>query len=117
WRMRPEVNEFISSTFYESRLEPALICETRSLAAGNGIRFVPVEHSGHRQASPEEAERIAVEVELLVGTAYKDEQGARTLRHEDVIVVAPYNAHVRCLRDHLPESVRVGTVDKFQGQE
>ena len=41
----------------------------------------------------------------------------RALRDEDFIVVAPYNAHVRCLREKLPEAVRVGTVDKFQGQE
>jgi len=41
----------------------------------------------------------------------------RVLRDEDVIVVAPYNAHVRCLRDKLPAGVAVGTVDKFQGQQ
>ena len=33
------------------------------------------------------------------------------------MVVAPYNAQVRCLTEHLPEGVRIGTVDKFQGQE
>jgi superfamily I DNA and/or RNA helicase len=41
----------------------------------------------------------------------------RPLAYEDFIVVAPYNAHVRLLRDVLPEEVRVGTVDKFQGQQ
>ena len=43
--------------------------------------------------------------------------GERPLRYGDFIVVAPYNVHVRCLRETLPEAVRVGTVDKFQGQE
>ena len=33
------------------------------------------------------------------------------------MVVAPYNAQVRRLREALPAGVRVGTVDKFQGQE
>ena len=33
------------------------------------------------------------------------------------MVVSPYNAQVRCLREHLPDGVRIGTVDKFQGQE
>ena len=37
--------------------------------------------------------------------------------HDDVIVVAPYNAQVRCLREKLPAEVAVGTVDKFQGQQ
>src|SRR4029079_10685260 len=36
---------------------------------------------------------------------------------DEVLVVAPYNAHVNALVDALPEGSRVGTVDKFQGQE
>lgn len=31
--------------------------------------------------------------------------------------MAPYNAHVATLRAALPDDARVGTVDKFQGQE
>jgi superfamily I DNA and/or RNA helicase len=52
-----------------------------------------------------------------VGGAFVDERGERALRYEDVIVVAPYNAHVRCLRERLPSAVAIGTVDKFQGQQ
>jgi predicted RecB family nuclease len=117
WRMRPEVNEYISETFYEGRLEPAAKALTRSLAVGNGVRFLPVKHVGHRTAAPEEAAVVRDEIERLLGTPYSDEEGERPLRYEDFIVVAPYNSHVRCLRETLPEVVRVGTVDKFQGQE
>jgi uncharacterized protein len=43
------------------------------------------------------------------------------LRAEDVVVVAPYNAHVdriaAALRSAGLAGVRVGTVDKFQGQQ
>ena len=54
----------------------------------------------------------------LLGTAYSDEKTKRTLMPEDFVVVAPYNAHVRCLRQHIPDQrIRIGTVDKFQGQE
>jgi predicted RecB family nuclease len=113
WRMRPEVNAFVSESFYEGRLESAPETLARSLADGNGIRFLPVEHEGNRTQSPEEAEVVAAEIARLVGSPYCD----RRLRHEDVIVVAPYNAHVRCLRSALPEAVAVGTVDKFQGQQ
>jgi uncharacterized protein len=35
----------------------------------------------------------------------------------DILIVAPYNAHVGRLRAALPGGARVGTVDKFQGQE
>jgi len=41
----------------------------------------------------------------------------RPVRQSDIIVVAPYNAKVNALRDALPVGIRVGTVDKFQGQE
>jgi superfamily I DNA and/or RNA helicase len=117
WRLRPEVNAYVSETFYEGRLEPAPVTSTRSVADGNGVRFLAVAHSGHRTAAPEEGKAVAAEVERLVGTPYIEDGVERPLEYRDVIVVAPYNSHVRCLREALPAAVRVGTVDKFQGQE
>ena len=117
WRLRPEVNAFVSETFYEGRLEPAPVTSTRSIAAGNGVRFLSVPHQGHSQAAPEEAAAVRLEVERLLGTPFHEDGAQRPLGYEDFIVVAPYNAHVRCLREALPEAVRVGTVDKFQGQQ
>jgi uncharacterized protein len=117
WRLRPEVNAYVSETFYEGRLEPAEVTSSRSIADGNGVRFLPVEHGGHRTAAPEEAKAVAVEIERLVGTPYVRDGVERPLEYRDFIVLAPYNSHVRCLREALPAGVRVGTVDKFQGQE
>jgi predicted RecB family nuclease len=118
WRMREEVCRYISDTFYEGRLHPADVCAERSVELGNGVRFLEVEHSGHRQASPEEAQAVAVEIERLLGTPFCDEHGPRTLGPADVVVVAPYNAHVRRLREAIPDTgIRIGTVDKFQGQQ
>jgi uncharacterized protein len=58
----------------------------------------------------------------MVGGAWTDRNGAaHTLRQSDFMVVAPYNAQVRRLRDALRQAglpdVPVGTVDKFQGRE
>jgi predicted RecB family nuclease len=118
WRMRPEVNGYISRTFYESRLEPAEVCLGRSVKSGNGIRVLAVAHSGHRQAAPEEAQVVAEEIARLLGTPYRDEHGARILDPDDFMIVSPFNAHVRCLRQHVPDQrIRIGTVDKFQGQQ
>ena len=118
WRMRPEVNAYISETFYEGRLEPAPVSLKRSIALGNGLRYVEIAHEGHRVASVEEAEFVAGEIGRLLGTPYVDEHGERELEPEDIVVVAPYNAQVRCLRTKIPEHrIRIGTVDKFQGQE
>ena len=82
------------------------------------MRFLAVPHAGHRTAAPEEALAIAAEIERLLGTPYRDGEVVRPLGPEDFIVVAPYNAHVRCLREAIPDTrVRIGTVDKFQGQQ
>jgi uncharacterized protein len=55
--------------------------------------------------------------DLLKGTWTDKDGTTRAMRASDIIVVAPYNAQVNALRDALPDAIRVGTVDKFQGQE
>jgi uncharacterized protein len=77
-----------------------------------------VEHEGCVQSSIEEAMAVARLLESLLAQSLKDESGAvRPLEIHDVLVVAPFNAQVNMLRRHLPSGTRVGTVDKFQGQE
>ncbi len=83
------------------------------------MRLLEVEHVENRQCSAEEADRVAAEVtRLLDGGRFTDKEGVeRDLTLADILVVAPFNAQVRYLRERLPEGARVGTVDKFQGQE
>ena len=100
----------------------ALSCDDsatrRTTSSGTGIRFVPVEHDGNRTASDEEVVEIAKLIaELRHGTFSDADESTRSLREDDFMVVAPYNAQVRRLRAGLPAGVRVGTVDKFQGQQ
>ena len=75
-------------------------------------------HEGNAQIAPEEVAAIhAATSELLRGTWTEKDGSNRPMRQTDIIVVAPYNAQVNALRDSLPDGIRVGTVDKFQGQE
>ena len=108
FRLHPDVCGYISEEFYEGRLRPDPVCATRTTPLGTGLRFLPVEHAGRRQDSPEEAAAIEAELARL---------RAAGVAAADVLVVAPYNAQVNLLRERLPADVRVGTVDKFQGQE
>jgi uncharacterized protein len=119
WRLRPELCAIVSSAFYEGRLEPAAVTARRLVSAGAGLRFVELDHVGNRQRSPEEAAWIRDEVErLLSRETFTGEDGVtRPLRGSDILVVAAYNMQVRSLREQLPADVRVGTVDKFQGQQ
>ena len=118
WRMHEDVCRFVSDTSYEGRLHPAEVCGKQGTSFGTGLRFLPVDHDGNRASSVEEAERIATEIERLRGGSWTDCNGVvHPIRDSDILVVAPYNAQVRCLRAKLPATIAVGTVDKFQGQE
>lgn len=75
-------------------------------------------HEGNAQIAPEEVAAIQEAARDLLSGTWTEKAGAsRPMRQSDIIVVAPYNAQVNALRDALPDGIRVGTVDKFQGQE
>ncbi len=126
FRMHPHVCGFISTLLYEGKLRSAPGRELQRVdsdgLSGTGLRYIPVVHDGNAQSSPEEARRIADEIALVLRGTITDAAGrTRPARPDDVIVVAPYNAHVRCIRRELERrgfgDVAVGTVDKFQGRE
>src|SRR5215210_2104870 len=105
FRLHPDVCGYVSEEFYEGRLEPADVARARTTPLGTGLRYVPVEHEGRRQESPEEVEAVRRVVGELHAAGVTD-----------LVVVAAYNAQVNAIAEALPD-VRVGTVDKFQGQE
>lgn len=125
WRLQPDICAFTSEVFYDNRLMPRPENATQRLNVegpfdGTGLRFVPVDHRGNQSESPEEAARIAEIVGLLLReistwTNKKGETVPLLLKH--ILIVAPYNAQVSALAQSLPDGARVGTVDKFQGQE
>jgi uncharacterized protein len=124
WRLHPTLCAFTSELFYEGKLSPQPSLAAQRLGgptpfAGAGLFHVPVAHEGNQNRSPEEAERVAEIVTGLVapGVTFTDAKGeTRPLDLDDVLVVAPYNAQVSEIAARLP-GARVGTVDKFQGQE
>ena len=76
-------------------------------------------HSGNTQGSEGEVGRIVKITEQLLQREHTDQDGRPIgrLQLADILYVAPYNLQVRILRDRLPAGARVGSVDKFQGQE
>ena len=117
-RMHPDICRFISEVAYDDRLHPEPGLDRVRVDGTAGLVFVPVAHAGNRVSSTEEAAQVAELVAGLVGKPWTDRHGATDrLGEGDLLVVAPYNAQVARLRQMLPEGVRVGTVDKFQGQE
>ncbi len=125
WRLPPAICALTSELFYEGRLRSHGGVERQLLAgevpfAGSGLWFVPVHHDANQSSSPEEVEVVAGLVKELLesGVRWHDREGAvHALGLEDVLVIAPYNAQVADLIARLPHGARVGTVDRFQGQE
>jgi predicted RecB family nuclease len=122
WRMHPRLCTFTSEVFYEGRLHSRDGLERQNVVGPPslphaGLWFVPVEHEGNQNASPEEVDRIAGLVRSLVGVTWVDDKGVTSpLTLDDILIVAPYNAQVSDLAARLP-GARIGTVDKFQGQQ
>ena len=124
WRLHPDICAFTSELFYEGRLaaRPELAAQAIGHAGaidGAGLRYFPVEHSGNTSSSPEEAQAIAALVGDLLGSgaSWTDSAGAfRPLALDDILIITPYNAQIFELQRYLP-GARIGTVDKFQGQE
>ena len=123
YRMHPEITAFVSQTSYDGRLASAQSLDTQRVQAqgalsGSGLRWQPVAHEGNASASDEEAVVVAgLVADLCRGTCFDAQGVERPMTLDDVLVVAPYNRHVARLVDKLPKRARVGTVDKFQGQQ
>lgn len=127
WRMHQDVCRFISDAVYDGRLEPEPNNAMQTLLLEDdahpglmptGIRFMPVEHDACSQRCQEEADLVLELVNSLLKQRYRDRKGGEyPLTLNDILIVAPYNMQVNLLKTVLPEGARVGTVDKFQGQE
>jgi len=124
WRLHPAICEYTSEVFYEGRLQPHPGRDNLDLAGahpldGTGLRHVVATHRSRSNQAPEEVHQVADLIKdlLSANAGFTDADGnTRRVDQSDVLIVAPYNAQVRALIDALPQC-RVGTVDKFQGQE
>lgn len=124
WRLHPRICSFTSEVFYEGRLgaQQGLkqqIVRSQARINGSGLRLIEVEHTGNQSDSPEEVEAVAQLVaEVLQGkSTWVDREGVeRAITLNDILIIAPYNAQVFELQARIP-GARIGTVDKFQGQE
>ena len=126
YRMHPDVCRVISEQVYDGRLgsdaaTSEYVVQPRGpiIRKASGVCFVPVEHEGNTQGSDEEVEIIKQIARELIGTPlWPGEDGRpRTITLRDILFVAPYNFQVNKLKAALGPGVRVGSVDKFQGQE
>lgn len=126
WRLPPAICGFTSELFYEGRLtsRPGLDRQSLQTAGpldGAGLWLTPVVHLGNQNASIEEVDEVERLISRLLASqgSWLDGEGRiRALDRASILVIAPYNAQVARLQERLAGTgVRIGTVDKFQGQQ
>jgi predicted RecB family nuclease len=124
WRLHPSICAFTSDLFYAGKLEAREHNARQSITSegpvnGAGLWYLPVAHDGNVNASPEEASAIADLINrILEGSPTWTDRENQThpLTLDDILVITPYNAQVFEIQQRIP-NIKVGTVDKFQGQE
>ena len=126
-RLNKKICNYISTSFYDSRLTSDPITETRSVnlkldpIKDEGLFYVPIDHNGCSQRSDEEADLVEKVFNKIVNKEYKSKNITGKISAKDIMVVAPYNAQANNIRERLKkkfkDDVRVGTIDLFQGQE
>lgn len=122
YRMHPAVTAPVADLAYEGRLRSHQSASERHLEGiAAGVHAVPIQHRGNATASPEEAAEVLRIVEEALGTTWTENGSSGPVTEQEIIVVTPYNAQRTIVADALAAAghgaVRVGTVDKFQGQE
>ena len=125
YRMHPDVCRKVSTLSYDGELVSAPAASRRELEQMEpGVSVVAVPHAGNRTLSVEEADEVVAQVLAHLGLMWTDPEDSTSpwpIGEDDVLVVAPYNAQVVCIREAFEANglggVRVGTVDRFQGQE
>jgi len=124
WRLHPDVCVFTSELFYDAKLASKegldrQVVSSSGVLNGSGLRFIPIDHAGNTSSSTEEAEAVKSLVDSILAdnAQWTNSDGVSApITLEDILIIAPYNAQVFEIQQRLP-SARVGTVDKFQGQE
>lgn len=129
WRLHPKICAFTSELFYDNKLKSqkgleAQVIKSKGRINGFGLRYVAVPHNGNQNSSPEEAEVVCQLIKDILENrstwidynSMDHSSKEKPLTLDDILIIAPYNAQVFEIQQRLP-GARVGTVDKFQGQQ
>ncbi|QRP47699.1 TM0106 family RecB-like putative nuclease [Amycolatopsis sp. FDAARGOS 1241] len=116
-RMHPAVCAPVSRLSYAGLLHSHPSASRSIDGFASGLYLSSVDHRGNTTRSVEEAAEVVSVISSLHGRSWQ----GRRLTDEDFLVVAPYNLQARVVTRALADAgygeVRVGTVDRFQGQE
>jgi len=126
YRMHPDVCAPLSEIVYEGKLQADAdnskqtinLPKPSLISKAHGILSVSVAHEGNSQSSVEEVQLVQQLIaELKTGTFTNKDGQQNPITDDDILVIAPYNMQVNLLKEKLGSTLKIGTIDKFQGQE
>jgi uncharacterized protein len=126
YRMHPTVCAPLSDIVYEGKLQTdadnckqaITIPDPRLIPLANGILNVTVQHEDNTQCSQEEVHVVQQLIDELKTGFFTNKWGElKPITEDDILVITPYNMQVNLLKDNLNDTLKIGTIDKFQGQE
>ena len=126
YRMHPDVCAPLSEIVYEGKLQAdadnskqiITLPKPSLISKAHGILSVSVAHEGNSQSSVEEVQLVQQLIaELKTGTFTNKDGQQKPITDADILVIAPYNMQVNLLKEKLGSTLKIGTIDKFQGQE
>ena len=93
----------------------------KSIIKKDGIHYIEMKHKNNVQTSLEEIDTVIDLMKQMIGSEFNDNGKKRELNVKDFLIISPYNTQVNLMIAKLEEekikNARVGTIDKFQGQE
>jgi uncharacterized protein len=124
YRMHSSISSIISEKFYDNKLvsdlqnDNQVLLERDDFPFSNGVHFIDINHEGFYAQNNKEAEYIKKLCTKLTTMSWKNKElEIRKIVPKDIMIISPFNAQVNLLQEKLPAISKIGTIDKFQGQE
>lgn len=127
YRMHRQIMDFSAAAFYNGRLQADSTVQDHLLCGLPGVvgtdltetavTFIDTAGAGYDDTQPADSDsRSNPEEAALVVKKVQQLLAAHVLA-DDIAVITPYSAQVQLLREQLPDSIEIGSVDGFQGRE
>ena len=118
---------FSSAVFYDGDLQADasvqghLLCDLPGVAANEltatAVTFIDTAGAGYDDSQPADSDSRHNPEEAALAAKKARQLLEANVPADSIALITPYSAQVQLLRELLPEDVRVGTVDGFQGRE
>lgn len=110
YRMRPAIAGFSSNYFYNG----LLLTANHLINAGTHITFIDTAGSGYNEVHGPDGTSLQNEGELQIVQKIIETE---SLDINKTALISPYSGQVSAAKEQLPASLRISTIDSFQGQE